>query len=219
MLTSEINNFYDIPLKSADGEENFLDQFKGKVTLVINVTGDCGNAPQYGVIEEIYKQYKDDGFEVLAIPTNDYCGPNLTYGEHVYGCENALGAREYGQKNYGVTYKFAELVESNPGPGDIIPGLPSKFGSVTPHIVYKWLCQKADENGYKHGDYMYGNFEKYLVDRNGQLINHYKNGALLDQNLENRNLGIIPDGVGADSAEVERARICQDIEEALAKPV
>jgi glutathione peroxidase len=207
------NNFYEIPLKSADGEENFLDQFKGKVTLVINVTGDCGNAPQYGVIEEIYQTYKDLGFEVIAIPTNDYCGPNLTYGEHVYGCETATEARDFGQKQYGTTYKFSELVESNPAPGEIIPGLPSKYGKVTPHPVYQWLCHQTIVKNIGHGNFMYGNFEKYLVDKNGNLINHYINGALLDQNWENRMAGRTQDG--ADRADVEKERMCKDIEQAL----
>lgn len=210
-----ITSFYDIPLKSADGEDNFLDQFKGKVTLVINVTGDCGNAPQYGVIEDMYQKYKDQGFEVLAVPTNDYCGPNLTYGEHVYGCENALGARKFGQEKYGVTYKFSELVESNPGPGEIIPGLPSKYGKVTPHLIYKWLGEQTVAKNLEHGNFMFGNFEKYLVDKDGNLINHYKNGALLNQNAENRKLGLIPDHMGAEDAEVEMQKICQEIEQAL----
>jgi glutathione peroxidase len=217
MSIDNIKSFYDIPLKSADGEDNFLEQFKGKVTLVINVTGDCGNAPQYGVIEDIYQTYKHLGFEVLAVPTNDYCGPNLTYGEHVYGCENALGARKYGQENYGVTYKFSELVESNPGPGDIIPGLPSKYGKVNPHPIYLWLSKQVDAKGIDHGRQMYGNFEKYLVDRNGQLVNHYKNGALLDQNFENRQLGIIEEGIGSEPAEIEKARICAEIQKTLSE--
>ena len=210
---NDIASFYDIPLKSADGEDKFLDQFKNKVTLVINVTGHCGNAPQYGVIEGIYQTYKDNGFEVLAVPTNDYCGPNLTYGEHVYGCENALGARKFGQEEYGVTYKFSELVESNPGPGDIIPGLPSKYGKVKPHLIYKWLSQKCKEKNLLGGIYMHGNFEKYLIDKNGNLANYFSNGALLNQNFENRKNGLSKDG--ADSAEVEMKKICAEIEKEL----
>lgn len=211
-----ITSFYEIPLKSADGEDNFLDQFKDKVTLVINVTGECGNAPQYGVIEEIYQKYKNDGFEVLAIPTNDYCGPTLTHGEHVYGCENAAAARKFGQEKYNVTYKFSELIESNPGPGDIMPGLPSRYGKVTPHLVYKWLCNEASKKvPNSEGTFMFGNFEKYLVDRDGNFVNYYKNGTLLNHNFDNRKSGLLAEGVGADSAEVEMARICQEIEQTL----
>jgi glutathione peroxidase len=209
------NNFYDIPLKSDEGKDNFLDEFKGKVTLVINVTGDCGNAPQYGVIEEIYQTYKNLGFEVLAVPTNDYCGPNLTYGEHVYGCETAFGAKKYAQETYNVTYKFSELVESNPGPGDIIPGLPSKYGKVNPHLIYKWISNEIKKIG-SHGDFMYGNFEKYLINRNGQVVAHYKNGALLNQNFENNTLFNKPNN-GAGPAHIERKIICDQIETELAK--
>jgi glutathione peroxidase len=88
-------SIYDIELKSSDGEPGFLNNFKGKVSLVINVTGDCGNAPQYAVIETLYKKYKSKGFEVIAVPTNDYCGLGLTYGEHVYGTEDAKAAEKF----------------------------------------------------------------------------------------------------------------------------
>ena len=211
----DVANFYKIPLKSVDGKENFLKEFEGKVTLVINVTGACGNAPQYGVIEGIYQKYKNDGFEVLAVPTNDYCGEGLTYGEHVYGCENAAGAKKFAEEEYKVTYKFSELVESNPGPEDIIPGLPSKYEKVKPHSIYKWLSQKCKEKNLVGGIYMHGNFEKYLIDKNGNLVDHFCNGALLDQNFENRKRGLTKDG--ADSAEVEMKKICAEIEKQLNK--
>ena len=47
-------NIYEVQLHGVNGEENFLQQFKGKVTLIINVTGHCGNAPQFGIIQKIY---------------------------------------------------------------------------------------------------------------------------------------------------------------------
>lgn len=212
----DTKSFYDIDLKSADGESDFMDNFKGKVTLVINTTGECGNAPQFGVIEDLYQEYKHDGFEVLAIPTNDYCGAGLTYGEHVYGCEDARGSRKFGQEKYNVTYKFSELVQSNPGPGELIPGLPSKYGKVTPHAVYKWLCFQASKNKdtKDKGDFMAGNFEKYLVDKNGKLIAYFRNGDLLDQNQENMESGNTT--TGSDKAVVTRKRITDAIEKALA---
>jgi glutathione peroxidase len=204
-------SIYDIDLKSVDGQEDFLKNFKGKVSLIINVTGDCGNAPQYAVIETLYKKYKDQGFEVIAVPTNDYCGVGLTYGEHVYGTETASSAQEFAKEKYGVTYQFSELIESNTTKNDIIPGLPSKFGQITPHKLYKTLgdeaneLQKIDSSFGTGGGTMAGNFEKYLVNKEGKLIRHYPNGALLNY---------APNVPKADIAYIS---ICKDIEKALAE--
>jgi len=210
-----VESFYDIDLKSASGEADFLKEFDGKVTLVINTTGECGNAPQFGVIEDLYQEYKNEGFEVLAIPTNDYCGANLTYGEHVYGCEDAKGSEKFGKEKYNVTYKFAELVASNPGPGDLIPGLPSRYGTIDPHFAYKWLSFNAHKQDHtKHGSFMHGNFEKYLVGKDGKLIAYFRNGDLLDQNSHAKEIGIT--GAGSDRAHVTGAKIREAIEKALA---
>ena len=63
---------------------------------------------------------------------------------------------------------------------------------------------------------MYGNFEKYLINRNGQVVAHYKNGALLNQNFENNTLFNKPNN-GAGPAHIERKIICDQIETELAK--
>ena len=196
-------SIYDIAIKSVDGQDNFLENFKGKVSLIINVTGDCGNAPQYGVIETLYKKYKDQGFEVIAIPTNDYCGTGLTYGEHVYGTDSAESAKIFAEEKYGVTYSFTELVESNPAEGDIIPGLPSKFGKVTPHDLYKVLGEESKKLNFQ--DKMGGNFEKYLISKDGKLLKHYANGALLNY------------AHNVPKADIAYIEICKDIESALAE--
>jgi glutathione peroxidase len=208
-------SIYDISLKSWDDKENILSSYKGKVTLITNVTGDCGNAPQFSVIETLYKKYKNDGFEVLAIPTNDYCGANLTYGEHVHGTEDASGAKAFAENLYNVTYNFSELVSSNPTPEEVIPGLASKYGQNPVHEVYQEIFNQMAESEYSNKKYMFGNFEKFLFDKNGKLIKHYSNGSFLNQNYENYLMGL-SDKPNADRADKEYMQICSDIEMALA---
>lgn len=192
-------SIYDIQLSSwDDSANNLLSEYKGKVTLIINVTGDCGNAPQFKIIEDIYNEYKDQGFEVLAVPTNEYCGNGVTYGEFAEGLRDAEHARSYAVENYGVSYKFSELVNSNPGEG-WYKQLPE--GEV-PHELFSKLTELS-------GTFMFGNFEKYLIDRDGELVGRYANGTLLDYAKDSG-----ASGVG--SAEAERARLCADIEKALA---
>lgn len=192
-------SIYDIQLSSWDNsEENLLAEYKGKVTLITNVTGDCGNAPQFRIIEEMYQKYKDQGFEVLAVPTNQYCGNGITYGEYSEGIRDAEHAKTYAEENYNVTYKFSELVNSKPGEG-WFKQLPD--GEVA-HELFAKLSELS-------GTDMFGNFEKYLVDKNGQLVGRYENGTLLDYAHDNENENI-------ESAVDTRKKIEADIELALA---
>ena len=192
---------YDIPLKSWDGKEGFLNKYKGKVSLIINVTGDCGNAPQYGVIEKIYSKYKDQGFEIIAIPTNDFCGPGITYGKYLEGIECADDARDYAIEEFGVTYDFSEIVVSR------------HDGTYKPndkpvHELYNRLTnhyKKDKDTGY----YLQGNFEKFLIDREGNFVGRYTNGTLLDYAYES--------GQETRPSDEEFERLCKDIEATLAK--
>jgi glutathione peroxidase len=208
-------SIYDVKIKAADGStDDLLSQYKGKVTLIANVTGDCGNAPQYAVLETLYQKYKDQGFEVVAVPTNDYCGANLTYGDHVEGTSCATDNEEFGKRVWGVTYNFTELVPSKPQKEDVIPGLPSKYGKAEPHPLFTSILGEHE--------FMGGNFEKYLIDREGNFIVHFKNGATLNHNYINQNVDPETDGrpierlkTGARRADVEFKELMEAIESAL----
>ena len=186
------SNIYNTRIKSVDGEENFLSNFYGKVTLFVNVTGHCGNAPQYGILQEIYDKYKSKGFEILAIPTNDYCGPKVTYGIYEDGISSGKIAEDYAKSEWKVTYPFSELVVSRKNRGDE----PQK----EPHEIYNKLNPDGEEAPIN------GNFEKFLVSKSGKVILRMINGALLNY--------AYGDGL-CDSPEVEYERLCKAIEEAL----
>lgn len=189
-------SIYDFKIKSWDGKEDFLADYKGKVSLVINTTAACGNAPQFKVIEEIYQTYKDQGFEVIAIPTNQYCGKNVTYGDWEDGIKTAADSKEHGERRYGTTYNFSEILVSKPGPG-APKGL--REGEV-PHELFEELVEQTD------GVLMFGNFEKFLIDRDGFVVKRYPNGSLLDFATES----------GVPDSKSEYARICKDIEDTFA---
>ena len=61
------NKLYEIPVNKIDGAETTLAEFEGKVLLLVNVASKCGLTPQYAGIEKLYKEYKDQGFVVLAV--------------------------------------------------------------------------------------------------------------------------------------------------------
>jgi glutathione peroxidase len=178
---STIESIYDVPLKSLEGEEDFLSKFKGKVSMIVNVTADCGNAPQLETLEEIYKKYKDRGFEIVAVPTNDFCGPGITYNEYA---ENGIScgedAKDYAVNKYNVTFEFSELVTSNPHE----TWREKRNNYAETHELYKALIGDSNET-------MGGNFEKFLVDRDGKLVKRFHNYTLLDYYHKNVAEGIV----------------------------
>lgn len=194
-----MKSIYDIELSSAEGQANFLDQFKGKVTMVVNTTVGCGNANQMEVLQMLQDKYGGDDFQIVAIPTNDYCGPGVTHGKWSQGITCGLDSQEYGRDVYGVTFQFSEMVASNPNESanelSAHKGDASVNGLGQPrketHELYKQIAEqmmnmvnKEKELGIvnKKEHYSYwlnmdtscgiqqgGNFEKYIIDRDGYV--------------------------------------------------
>jgi glutathione peroxidase-family protein len=199
-----MKSIYDIPLNSAEGSPDFLSQFKGKVTLLANTTVGCGNANQMEVLQWLQDKYGGDDFQVIAIPTNDYCGPGVTKGKWSEGITCGLDSQEYGKEVYGTTFQFSEMVSSNPNKSatELSPykGDDSVNGLGQPrqetHELYREIKDQMhayaakqrelgipDRDGYlspwlnqpvANGAMQGGNFEKYLIDRDGYVANWFQ---------------------------------------------
>jgi glutathione peroxidase-family protein len=199
-----MKSIYDIDLMSAEGTDKFLEQYKGKVTLVVNTTVGCGNANQMEVLQWLQEKYQNQGFEIVAIPTNDYCGPGVTKGRWSQGITCGADSKEYGQSIYNTTFNYSEMVSSNPNPDlnhQLNNGLPDGVNGLgqeirPPHELYQEIANQmldlgkiqnmipneTPELGYLspwlnvgfyNGAQMGGNFEKYLVDKDGYVIKHF----------------------------------------------
>lgn len=197
-----MKSIYDIELESAEGTPNFLQQFKGKAVLLINTTVGCGNAGQMESIEWIQEDMAGEDFTVVAIPTNDFCGPSITKGKWSKGIECGLDSKNYGEDVYGVTFPFSEMITSNPadipleapwlGKGPGLNGNGQPFGER--HELYleiseqvkalqdykrsNGIVEKTDYesrylNEHNGGVMMNANFEKYLIDKDGYVVKHY----------------------------------------------
>jgi len=92
-----LKSIYDIDLNSAEGNADFLKQYKGKVTMVVNTTVGCGNANQMEVLQMLQDKYQSQGFEIIAIPTNDYCGPGITKGKLSEGITCGADSQAFGK--------------------------------------------------------------------------------------------------------------------------
>ncbi len=162
---SEIN-IYDIPLKSLDGKENMLEKLKGKVTMIVNVTGECANSSQYPIIQNLYNEYKNLGFEVIATPSVDFCQD--AYGEFAESNVSAENMKSHMIKLYETDLPFSEMVnilnEDNKLSYYEIHG--------KQHPLYNLLQKDRDP--------IHGNFEKFIISRDGSKYIRFCNSDLLD---------------------------------------
>lgn len=127
-----------------NGDDFDFSTLKGKKVMVVNTASKCGLTPQYEKLQALYEQYKDSGFVIVGFPAN-----NFLWQEP--GTDTEISA--FCQKNYGVSFPMMSKI--------------SVKGSDK-HPVYQFLTQKQ-KNGVKDSSVSW-NFQKYLLDENGQLV-------------------------------------------------
>jgi glutathione peroxidase len=91
----------NIPLKDINGKDTSLKEYAGKVILLVNVASRCGNTPQYAGLESMYEKYKDKGFVIIGVPSNDFAGQEPGTAEEI---------KTFCTQNYGVTFPLMEKV-------------------------------------------------------------------------------------------------------------
>jgi glutathione peroxidase len=141
--TAEAVSLYDIPLKGIDGTDINLSDFTGKKILFVNVASKCGFTPQYEKLQELYEKYKDR-LVVIGLPCNQFMNQEPGTNEEII---------RFCKINYGVTFQLTEKIDVK-GPNQ--------------HPLYAWLTRK-DLNGVMDSEVKW-NFQKYLVDEKGKLI-------------------------------------------------
>jgi glutathione peroxidase len=137
----------DFTVTTNRGEELDLATKKGKVLLVVNTASKCGFTPQYDGLEKVFQKYKDQGFEVLGFPCNQF-------GAQEPG--NADEIQEFCKVNFGVTFPLMQKVDVN-GP-DASP-------------LYDWM--KGEAKGLMGSTGIKWNFTKFLIDREGNVVKRY----------------------------------------------
>ncbi len=140
-------NFHTLKAVDINGKPYDLAALKGHKVLVVNTASECGYTPQYEQLEELYRQFKDQGLVVIGFPSNDF-------GKQEPGDEQTIAA--FCQKNYGVTFPLMSKVHTK---GEL----------QSP--VYAWLTQKK-LNGVLDSEVKW-NFQKYLIDEQGRLVAVY----------------------------------------------
>lgn len=138
---------YDYRVKTIKGEEVSLENYKDQVLLIVNTASKCGFTPQYGQLQEIYDQYKERGFAVLGFPCNQF-------GSQEPGDEAEI--EEFCTLNFGVNFPMFAKVDVNGENADpLFQHLAEEAPGIMGSKAIKW------------------NFTKFLVDRNGKVIDRY----------------------------------------------
>ncbi len=142
-----MSSIWDIEVKNIEGETIKLSNYKGRALLVVNVASKCGFTPQYKDLELIYREYKDQGFEILAFPCNQF-------GAQEPGNENEI--KSFCSLTYDVSFPMFSKVDVN---GDNTHPLFENLKNSLPGIMgtkaIKW------------------NFTKFLISKDGSPIKRY----------------------------------------------
>lgn len=142
--TNDPVNIYSVSVKTSDGKERSLSYYRGKVLLIVNVASYCGYTPQYLELEKIYQTYRDRGFEILAFPCNDF-------GNQEPGTIEEIKA--FCQSKYNVSFEiFDKVTILGPNKSELY----AKLIEYPPAGDVSW------------------NFEKFIVDKKGNVIARFK---------------------------------------------
>ena len=137
---------YDFKVKTIDGKDKSLADYKGKVLLIVNTASECGYTPQYTGLQELYIKYKEQGFEVLGFPCNQFGGQEPGTNSEI---------KSFCSTYYSITFPMFEKIEVNGDNAD---------------ALYKYL--KSAQSGLITDDIKW-NFTKFLIDKNGNPVDRY----------------------------------------------
>ena len=136
--------FFDLNIKSINGEELNLNQFKGKTVLLVNVASKCGFTKQYTELQLLYDKYKEKGFFVIGIPSNQFGGQEPGTNDEI---------KDFCETNFNITFPITDKVDVK---------------GESAHELYMW----AKEN-YGKSAVPKWNFHKILINKNGKIQETY----------------------------------------------
>ena len=141
------NSIYQYELNLINGEKISLNEFKGDVLLIVNTASECGFTRQYEGLQSLYEDYSEQGFKVLGFPANNFGGQEPGTDEEI---------AQFCEMNFGVKFPLFSRISVK---------------GEDQHPLFEMLT--SIENPDFTGDISW-NFEKFLIDRNGNLVRRFK---------------------------------------------
>ena len=155
-----MGNIYDFVVQKSNGEDYKLEEYKGKVMLIVNTASECGFTPQFEGLQALYEKYKDQGFVILGFPCNQFGGQEPGSGAE---------ANQNCKINYGVTFPIHEKVDVK---------------GENQHPLFRYLTDAAKG---MLSEKIKWNFTKFLVDRDGNVVSRFspqKKPAQIEKDIE-----------------------------------
>ncbi len=144
---SQPAGFYDFRVKTLDGGDFDFSSLKGKKVMIVNTASKCGLTPQYKELEALYEKYGGSSFVIIGFPANNFMNQEPGTASEI---------RTFCTEKYGVTFPMMEKIS---------------VGGKDIHPLYQWLTSK-EKNGVMDSKVTW-NFQKYLIDENGKLVNFF----------------------------------------------
>ena len=142
-----METIYNFSVKDADLTDISLKKYENKIILIVNVASFCGLTYQYKCLENIYKKYKDEGFEIIGFPCNQFAFQEPGSNQEI---------KEFCDTNYGVTFEIMSKIKVNGPKAD---------------PLFKFL--KKQKSGIAGTPQIKWNFTKFLINRDGEVIKRF----------------------------------------------
>ena len=142
-----MSSLYDFEAQTIAGKPVKLKDLKGRVLLIVNTASACGFTPQFGGLEQLWKDYEAQGLTVVGFPSNEFGGQDPGSNDEI---------ASFCQVNYGVSFPMMAKIEVN---------------GADAHPLWQWL--KKEKKGLLGTEMIKWNFTKFLVGRDGQVIDRY----------------------------------------------
>ncbi|GGH88989.1 glutathione peroxidase [Pullulanibacillus pueri] len=139
-------SIYNFSAKTIDGVEKSLADYKGKVLLIVNTASKCGFTPQLKALQSLYEKYRDQGFEILGFPCNQFMNQDPGSNEDI---------KSFCEMNYGVSFQMFEKIDVN---------------GKHAHPLYQYLT--SEKSGFLTQKIKW-NFTKFLINKEGKVIRRY----------------------------------------------
>ena len=139
-------SIYDINIEHMDGHITTLEEHKGKVLLIVNTASKCGYTPQLQDMQDLYRKYKDKGLEIIGIPSGQFLRQEFSTNTEIMA---------FCRENYGVSFPMYAK---------------SKVKGKRKAPIFQYLIEHTPV---RQGKQIKWNFEKFLVNKNGEIINRY----------------------------------------------
>ena len=168
---------YDFTVKDRSGKEISLSEYQGKVLLIVNTATGCGFTPHYEPLEAMYKEMKDQGFEILDFPCNQFANQAPGDAEEIH---------QFCTLKFGTEFpQFAKIDVNGETADPLFAFLATEkpFAGFGKGVKNKMLEKFSNMNNKAFGEkaYIKWNFTKFLIDREGKVIERFEPTVNMDE--------------------------------------